>query len=210
MLLRMLWLRIRIRHCRCVRLNESSSSRFEARRLLFVLPFSLARAHSVQTEDEAMAAAVDYSRAITASLFSSPQGSNAPRASTGPPPPSPPSRAHPLAPTAAESYIAHVQTFETVPGSPERKPRFLILSGEPSSPRLDVERSSMGCSCPGRPTQATQGKAECERLVQYWQDVGVGGVTRRRGVQGESRSTRAAAFGRAELSGILVGIGSGP
>lgn len=30
---------------------------------------------------------------------------------------------------AAESYIAHVQTFEEVPGSSAKKPRYLILAG---------------------------------------------------------------------------------
>lgn len=150
-------------------------------------------------------AAGDYSRAIIASLFSSPQGSNAPRTSTNAPPPSPPSRAHPLAPTAAESYIAHVHTFESVPGSAERKPRFLILSGTSSSPkppRRGEELTSVDGSCTGWTTQAPQSKAEREWLVQYRQDVGTGGAARGRGVQGKRRSTRGLRAGALSYPGF--------
>ncbi|GAA6011560.1 hypothetical protein JCM11491_004688 [Sporobolomyces phaffii] len=52
-------------------------------------------------------ATTDYSRAIIGSLFSPPPGTNQP---------------------PQESFIAYVQTFEPVPNSDQRKPRFLIVS----------------------------------------------------------------------------------
>lgn len=46
--------------------------------------------------------------------------------------------------TASETYIAHVPTFEQQPNSAERKPRFLILSGQhrplPSYPCIPLTR----------------------------------------------------------------------
>ncbi|GAA5882579.1 hypothetical protein JCM16303_002054 [Sporobolomyces ruberrimus] len=51
--------------------------------------------------------ATDYSRAIIGSLFAPPPGSNQP---------------------PQENFIAYVQTFEPVPNSEQRKPRFLIVS----------------------------------------------------------------------------------
>ncbi|GAA5947406.1 hypothetical protein JCM3765_001664 [Sporobolomyces pararoseus] len=52
-------------------------------------------------------ATTDYSRAIISSLFSPPPGTNQP---------------------PQENFIAYVQTFEPVPNSDQRKPRFLIVS----------------------------------------------------------------------------------
>ncbi|GAA5834785.1 hypothetical protein JCM3766R1_003238 [Sporobolomyces carnicolor] len=52
-------------------------------------------------------ASTDYSRAIIGSLFSSPPGTNQP---------------------PQENFIAYVQTFEPVPNTDQRKPRFLIVS----------------------------------------------------------------------------------
>ncbi|GAA5904040.1 uncharacterized protein JCM6883_002064 [Sporobolomyces salmoneus] len=49
----------------------------------------------------------DYSRAIISSLFSPPPGTNQP---------------------PQENFVAYVQTFEPVPNSDQRKPRFLIVS----------------------------------------------------------------------------------
>jgi len=72
--------------------------------------------------------AQDYSRSIINSLFSPQPGTNQPRQSLSLSVSSSSLNSPSSLFTAQESYIAYVQTFEPVPNSDQRKPRFLIVS----------------------------------------------------------------------------------
>ncbi|KAK4053149.1 hypothetical protein OIV83_001884 [Microbotryomycetes sp. JL201] len=91
-----------------------------------------------------MSAAVhDHSRAIIASLFSPPPGTNA---------------------QPSESFIAYVQTFEDVPGQAQKKARFLILAGElVLGSFVASRRSSSACDTP---TAARDGRLKLHKAKQ--------------------------------------------
>lgn len=125
--------------------------------------------------------AQDYSRAMTASLFSGNPRQSRTRCFAAPPPhlltdPHPPVHTH----AAQQSLISYVKTFEEQPGSPQLKARFLILAG--TSPLLGPSLSPALTHHPPltrsptrRLVQDPQGETEPERLILDRENLGTPG-----------------------------------